>query len=152
MAGSDHQSTSGSEDRYARCSFCNKGADEVGELIEGPGWRGRIPACICADCVELCAAILEWRRMLRDAGQEPDGSVIDDATQKMLAEKIDQALSALTSLQSQVIRLRYGLSDGFTYTLDEVAARLGISPARAREIEIEVIQSLRSSKSQDEPR
>jgi RNA polymerase primary sigma factor len=70
----------------------------------------------------------------------------------MVAEKIDQILSVLTSLQSQVIRLRFGLSDGFAHTLDEVAGRLGISPARVREIEIEVIEFLQSSKPQDEPR
>ena len=146
MAGSEQQCTPDSEDQCARCSFCNKGEDEVGELVEGPTWRGRIPACICTDCVELCAAILAHRRMLRDAGQDPD------ASQKMVAEKIDQILSVLTSLQSQVIRLRYGLSDGFAHTLDEVAGRLGISPARVREIEIEVIEFLQSSKPQDEPR
>ena len=146
MPGSEDQCTPDSEDQCARCSFCNKGEDEVGELVEGPTWLGRIPACICADCVELCAAILEHRRMLRDAGQDPD------ASQKMVAEKIDQILSVLTSLQSQVIRLRYGLSDGFTHSLDEVAGRLGISPARVREIEIEVIEFLQSSKPQDEPR
>jgi hypothetical protein len=82
MAGSEQQWTPDSGDQCVRCSFCNKGTDEVGELIEGPAWRGRIPACICADCVELCAAMLEQRRLLRDAGQDPD------ASQKMLAEKI----------------------------------------------------------------
>jgi hypothetical protein len=43
------------------CSFCGKGRDEVGHLIQGPGWVSRAPRdvstqplLICDECVALC--------------------------------------------------------------------------------------------------
>lgn len=51
------------------CSFCGKLADEVGPLISGSA------ALICAECVDLCAAILAEQRAERAslAGTEPGG-------------------------------------------------------------------------------
>ena len=61
----------------------------------------------------------------------------------MLKEKIDQALSVLTGLERDVIKLRYALSDGHTYTLDGVARQFGIAPERVREIESRALDILR---------
>jgi RNA polymerase primary sigma factor len=82
--------------------------------------------------------------MLGGAAQERDRSPIDAATQEALKEKIDQALSVLGSLEQQVIMLRYGLSDGYTRTLDEVAGEFGITPEHVREIESSAVRALGS--------
>ena len=47
-------------------------------------------------------------------------SPINAATQEMLKEKIDQVLKTLTYREREIIKLRYGLGDGYTYTLEEV--------------------------------
>jgi hypothetical protein len=46
--------------RDRNCSFCRKGADDVGPLVEGPG-----SVYICGDCVDLCRSTIDqekWRR------------------------------------------------------------------------------------------
>jgi len=144
----DRQFTHGTEGRSVRCSFCNKGPETVGELIEGPAWPGCSPAYICEDCAQLCAWLLEHRRLLELAQHEPDHSEINAAYRKKVEEKFAQIRSIFSSLESEVIKLRYGLPDGDIYTLAEVAGQLGITPERVREIEREAVEKLRSPKPQ----
>ncbi len=142
----DQRFTPDTYGRTVRCSFCSKGPETVGELIDGPASPGCTPAYICYDCVQLCASIFEHRRMLGETEQERDR--IDADTQDMLKEKIDQSLSELTNLEREVIKLRYGLSDAFTHTLDEVAGRLGITPDQVRGIESKAVRILGSREAQ----
>ena len=53
---------------------------------------------------------------------EDDGaeSPVSAATQEMLKDKIEQVLKTLTYREREIIKLRYGLGDGYTYTLEEV--------------------------------
>jgi DNA-directed RNA polymerase specialized sigma24 family protein len=140
----DRQSTTGTDGRSVCCSFCRKEPEIVGELIEGSAGPDRAPAYICADCVELCAHILEHQSTVGSTDQEPDHDEIAAAHRKLVKEKVDQALSALTSLERAVIELRYGLSNGYTYTIDDVAVHLGITPERVHEIESNAVKLLRS--------
>jgi ATP-dependent Clp protease ATP-binding subunit ClpX len=39
--------------RQAACSFCGRSADQVGQLIDGPG-----EVAICDECIELCYEIV----------------------------------------------------------------------------------------------
>jgi RNA polymerase primary sigma factor len=87
----------------------------------------------------------------RGAEHESDQAEIDAATQKMLEEQIDRTLAVLSDLQIRVIKLRFGLSDGHSYTLAEAGDRLGISQERVREIEMEAIEILRSARPRTEP-
>ena len=86
--------------------------------------------------------------MLGGSEHEHARSPIDAATQKMLKEKIDQALSVLTGLEREVIKLRYGISDEYTYTLDVVAGQFGLTPGRVRDIESRALDILRSRQTQ----
>jgi len=65
-----------------------------------------------------------------------------------MKEQIDQVLSTRTTLESDVIKLRYGLSNGFTYAYDEIGKQLGITPERVAEIEKEAEEKLRLRKPQ----
>ncbi|MBA3311916.1 MAG: sigma-70 family RNA polymerase sigma factor, partial [Planctomycetaceae bacterium] len=47
-------------------------------------------------------------------------SPVNAATQEMLKDKIDGVLKTLTYREREIIKLRYGLGDGYTYTLEEV--------------------------------
>eukprot|EP00913_Durusdinium_trenchii_P013354 g12535.t1 len=49
-------------------------------------------------------------------------SPVNAATQEMLKDKIDVVLKTLTYREREIIKLRYGLGDGYTYTLEEAMA------------------------------
>jgi hypothetical protein len=144
----DRQFTSGTNRHSARCSFCNKWPVKDDELIEGPWLPGRTVAYICRECVELCSSIFEHRKMLGGAEGLTDQSIINPSTRKMLEEKIDQSLSTLTGLESEIIRLRYGLTDGCVHSCEEIGHRLDIVPERVAELEKGAIARLRGPEQQ----
>ena len=67
----------------------------------------------------------------------------DVASQHLLAEKIEDVLFTLTPRQARILRLRFGLQDGYNYTLQEVAERFGLTRERIRQIEYEALRRLR---------
>ena len=46
----------------------------------------------------------------------------------MLKDKIEQVLDTLTYREREIIKLRYGLGDGYTYTLEEVGRKFKVTP------------------------
>jgi RNA polymerase primary sigma factor len=75
---------------------------------------------------------------------EAADSLINAATQKLLEEKIEQALDTLTAREREIIQLRYGLGDGYTYTLEEVGRKLKMTPEAVRRIEGRAVTKLQS--------
>ena len=69
-------------------------------------------------------------------------SPINAATQEMLKEKIDQVLETLTTREREVVKLRYGLGDGYTYTLEEVGRIFKVTRERVRQIEAKAVRKL----------
>ncbi|MFQ5812228.1 MAG: sigma-70 family RNA polymerase sigma factor [Anaerolineae bacterium] len=67
----------------------------------------------------------------------------DVASQHLLAEEIEEVLSTLTPRQARILRLRFGIQDGYNYTLQEVAERFGLTRERIRQIEYEALRRLR---------
>ncbi len=70
-------------------------------------------------------------------------SPVDAAEQSERRAQIDNALSALRPREREVIRLRFGIHDGVSRTLDEVGAEMGISRERVRQIEQRAFTKLR---------
>src|SRR5262249_12030028 len=68
---------------------------------------------------------------------------IDAAARGMLTERMDQVLKTLTHREREVIKLRYGLGDGYPYTLEEVGRIFKVTRERIRQIEARAIQKLR---------
>jgi RNA polymerase sigma factor (sigma-70 family) len=132
------------ERRSSRCSFCLKSWKDVSPLVEGPvrGEFGR--AYICHECVELRASILdiEKQRGLANQGETAASQF------NSIAQPIDEVLKTLTNTQREVVKLRYGLGDGYTYTVEEVAQSLDITAEAVQEIEKRAVTKLRS---QNEP-
>jgi DNA-directed RNA polymerase sigma subunit (sigma70/sigma32) len=112
-----------------------KPSSTVGDLLEGPTLPGGVPVYVCQECVELCSSIFQHRKMYGDAAGQIGESPIDEATQQLLREKIDQVFSVLTGLESDILRLRYGLIDGYTYTLEQIGKRVGLKPEQVADIE-----------------
>ncbi len=76
---------------------------------------------------------------LEDSGTE---SPITTATQGMLRQKIEGLLKTLTYREREIIRLRYGLGDGYTYTLEEVGRIFKVTRERVRQIEAKAVRKL----------
>jgi len=64
------------------------------------------------------------------------------ATHEMLRDKISQVLDTLTYREREIIKLRYGIGDGYTYTLEEVGRRFRVTRERVRQIEAKAIRKL----------
>jgi RNA polymerase primary sigma factor len=64
------------------------------------------------------------------------------ASNGILREKIDSLLKTLTYREREIIRLRYGLGDGYTYTLEEVGRIFRVTRERVRQIEAKAVRKL----------
>ena len=69
-------------------------------------------------------------------------SPVSAATQEMLKDKIDSVLKTLTYREREIIKLRYGLGDGYTYTLEEVGRIFKVTRERVRQIEAKAVRKL----------
>ncbi len=73
-----------------------------------------------------------------DATESP----VNAATQEMLKDKIESVLKTLTYREREIIKLRYGLGDGYTYTLEEVGHIFKVTRERVRQIEAKAVRKL----------
>ncbi|MGV3607382.1 MAG: sigma-70 family RNA polymerase sigma factor [Planctomycetaceae bacterium] len=64
------------------------------------------------------------------------------ANNVILRQKIDVLLKTLTWREREIIRLRYGLTDGYTYTLEEVGRIFKVTRERVRQIEAKAVRKL----------
>lgn len=66
----------------------------------------------------------------------------DEAYKSLLKEEIESALHTLSDREALVLKLRYGLLDGKTYTLEEIGQQLKITRERIRQIEKKALRKL----------
>ncbi len=69
-------------------------------------------------------------------------SPVASATQEMLKERIDSVLKTLSYREREIIKLRYGIGDGYTYTLEEVGRIFKVTRERVRQVEAKAIRKL----------
>ena len=74
---------------------------------------------------------------------ESNMSPEDFTVHEMLKEEISDVLLTLTDREEQVIRLRFGLEDGSSKTLEEVGQMFGVTRERIRQIEAKALRKLR---------
>ena len=83
----------------------------------------------------------------------PDGTAESPqigATQEMLRTRIAGVLGSLSYREREIIKLRYGLGDGYSYTLEEVGHIFKVTRERIRQIEAKAVRKLQQpSRSQD---
>jgi len=70
-------------------------------------------------------------------------SPLQTAGQEMLKERIDDVLKTLTFREREIVKLRYGIGDGYTYTLEEVGRIFRVTRERVRQIEAKAVRKLR---------
>lgn len=74
---------------------------------------------------------------------EDSASPTDAATFLMLREKIEEALDELTTRERDVLKMRFGLDDGYPHTLEEVGKYFQVTRERIRQIEAKALKKLR---------
>ncbi|MBI2920288.1 MAG: sigma-70 family RNA polymerase sigma factor, partial [Planctomycetes bacterium] len=69
-------------------------------------------------------------------------SPVNAATYEMLKEKIEAVLQTLSFREREIIKLRYGIGTGYTYTLEEVGRIFKVTRERVRQIEAKAVRKL----------
>ena len=73
---------------------------------------------------------------------ERQASPSDSATSDMLRQRINDVLKTLTYREREILKLRYGIGDGYTYTLEEVGRIFKVTRERVRQVESKAIRKL----------
>ncbi len=122
-------------------------AEEISEELGGQWSASRIR--------EIQQIALDPLSLEKPVGEEEDSHVADFiedkdnespyeyANRSMQTERINEVLKQLTDREARVIRLRYGLEDGRTHTLEEVGKEFNVTRERIRQIEAKALKKLR---------
>ena len=119
--------------------------EEVAERLGVPAARVREVLKISRDPVSLDTPIGEEDDSHLGDFIEDDSALspADSATFSMLREELANALESLTERERQVVKLRFGLEDGRTRTLEEVGKEFNVTRERIRQIEAKALRKLR---------
>ena len=135
--------------RYSRQMLQELGreatADEIGEKMGMNAEKVREIMKIAQDPVSLETPIGEEEDShLGDfIADDETPTPVDAAAQNILREVIERELHTLTPREEYVIKLRFGLYDGRTRTLEEVGQKFNITRERIRQIEAKALRKLR---------
>ncbi len=120
---------------------------EVEELAQAAG----VPVAEAQRVLRIARHPVSLDRPVGDGEETLFGELVPDdssenpasaAACEMLKEKIDQVLKTLTYREREIIKLRYGLGDGYTYTLEEVGRIFKVTRERVRQIEAKAVRKL----------
>jgi len=73
---------------------------------------------------------------------ESQAAPSDTASSEMLRSRIEAVLRTLTYREREIIKLRYGIGDGYTYTLEEVGRIFKVTRERVRQVENKALRKL----------
>lgn len=102
---------------------------------------------------------ISWRPVSLDSPIDDDsdselGDFIEDTsspapdemtTANLLREQVETVLGRLPLREAEILRMRYGLDDGETHTLEEVGKKIGVTRERVRQLEAQALNRLRRS-------
>ena len=71
-----------------------------------------------------------------------DDDPLYETNQHSLKMRIEEAMESLNHREREILRLRYGLADGYTYTLEEVGKIFSVTRERVRQIESKAVRKL----------
>jgi RNA polymerase primary sigma factor len=120
-------------------------ADEIAEKLDMPVERVREIMRIAQDPVSLETPIGEEEDShLGDFIPDDDAPAPAEAASLiLLKEQLNDVLSTLTDREAKVLKLRFGLEDGRSRTLEEVGKEFDVTRERIRQIEAKALRKLR---------
>jgi RNA polymerase primary sigma factor len=119
--------------------------------IEEVAERAKISVAECKRIIKVSKHPISLDRPIGDSDDCYFGDFLEDksvenpaniSSNEMLKEKITEILDTLTDREREIICLRYGIGDGYTYTLEEVGRRFNVTRERVRQIEAKAIKKL----------
>lgn len=119
--------------------------EEIGAEMDMPTEKVRNIMKIAQEPVSLETPIGEEDDShLGDFIEDQDAtSPADHAAYEMMKKQLENVLDTLTDREENVLRLRFGLDDGRTRTLEEVGKVFGVTRERIRQIEAKALRKLR---------
>ncbi|KRL37846.1 RNA polymerase sigma factor RpoD [Lacticaseibacillus manihotivorans DSM 13343 = JCM 12514] len=119
--------------------------EEIGAEMDMPTDKVREILKIAQEPVSLETPIGEEDDShLGDFIEDADATSPEDhASYELLKEQLESVLDTLTDREENVLRLRFGLDDGRTRTLEEVGKVFGVTRERIRQIEAKALRKLR---------
>ncbi|MBP3314036.1 MAG: RNA polymerase sigma factor RpoD [Oscillospiraceae bacterium] len=120
-------------------------AEEIAELIHMPVQKVEEVLKSAQEPVSLEAPLGEEEdSRLGDFIQDDESTRPAEATSyTMLHEQLEEVLATLSEREQQVLRLRFGLADGRSHTLEEVGLAFDVTRERIRQIESKALRKLR---------
>ena len=85
------------------------------------------------DAAEKCSILYE----------SADGWERNNLWERIVSDAVEKVLCSLSSREAQVIRLRFGIPDGYAQTLEQVGQQFGVTRERIRQIEAKALRKLR---------
>lgn len=121
------------------------GADEIADELDMPVEKVREIMRVAQEPVSLETPIGEEEDShLGDFIPDNDAPAPQDAaSHTLLKETLDNVLNSLTPREEKVLRLRFGLEDGRSRTLEEVGKEFNVTRERIRQIEAKALRKLR---------
>ncbi len=119
--------------------------------IEEVAERAGISVTECKRVIRVSKHPISLDRPIGDSDDCYFGDFLEDksvenpaniSSNELLKEKITEVLDTLTDREREIICLRYGIGDGYTYTLEEVGRRFNVTRERVRQIEAKAIKKL----------
>ncbi len=119
--------------------------------IEEIARRAKMPVIECRRVLKISRHPISLDRPVGESEDSYFGDFIEDdrvdspvstAGGGMLKDRIEEVLKTLTYREREIIKLRYGIGDGYTYTLEEVGKIFKVTRERVRQVEAKAIRKL----------
>jgi RNA polymerase primary sigma factor len=134
-------------DAGSRATQRRRGRPTIEETADAAG----ISIAAAGRAMKVNRRTLSLDEPLGDAGENYLGELLPDRSHydplqgvnsDALKSGLDEALQSLNYREREILRLRYGLSDGYAYTLSEVGKIFSVTRERIRQIESEALRKL----------
>ena len=119
--------------------------------LEELALRGKMSVDECRRVMKISRHPISLDRPVGESEDSQFGDFIEDerqlapdesATSDMLRSRINDVLKTLTYREREILKLRYGIGDGYTYTLEEVGRIFKVTRERVRQVESKAIRKL----------
>ncbi len=119
--------------------------------IDEIAYRAKMPISECRRVLKISRHPISLDRPVGESEDSYFGDFIEDSSVEspvgtaggeMLKDRVEEVLKTLTYREREIIKLRYGIGDGYTYTLEEVGKIFKVTRERVRQVEAKAIRKL----------
>ncbi len=121
---------------------------EIADILEWPESKVKTVKSVAREPISLETPVGEEEdSVLSDFIEDKDAeNPANQTAYKLLQDKIRELLSTLPEREQEVLRMRFGLDDGYALTLEEVGLYFDVTRERIRQIEAKALRRLRHPK------